>query len=132
MSAGRFDRELDMGVPDEPGRLEVLQIKTRDMRLGKDVDIELLARSSHGYVGADLQQLCMEAALECIRSKMDVIDFDKDKVDKKILDSIVVEEKHFEHALSVVHPSSLRESQVRRRFCRNGGNILSLFLLGIC
>merc|ERR1719183_1021148 len=109
---GRFDRELDMGVPDEPGRLEVLQIKTRDMRLGKDVDIELLARSSHGYVGADLQQLCMEAALECIRSKMDVIDFDKDKVDKKILDSIVVEEKHFEHALSVVHPSSLRESQV--------------------
>jgi transitional endoplasmic reticulum ATPase len=109
---GRFDRELDMGVPDEAGRLEILQIKTRDMRLGKDVDLELLARGTHGYVGADLQQLCMEAALECIRSKMGLIDFDKDKVDKMILDSILVEEKHFEHALAVVHPSSLRESQV--------------------
>jgi len=109
---GRFDRELDMGVPDEAGRLEILQIKTRDMQLGKDVDLELLARGTHGYVGADLQQLCMEAALECIRSKMGLIDFDKDTVDKMILDSIVVEEKHFEHALAVVHPSSLRESQV--------------------
>jgi len=109
---GRFDRELDMGVPDEEGRLEILQIKTRDMRLGNDVDLDVLARGTHGYVGADLQQLCMEAALECIRSKMGLIDFDKDKVDKKILDSIVVNGKHFEHALSVVHPSSLRENQV--------------------
>lgn len=109
---GRFDRELDMGVPDEQGRLEILQIKTRDMRLGKDVDLELLARNSHGYVGADLQQLCMEAALECIRGKMGLIDFDKDSVDKKILDSIVVEGKHFDYAMSIVHPSSLRESYV--------------------
>lgn len=109
---GRFDRELDMGIPDEQGRLEILQIKTRDMRLGKDVDLESLARGTHGYVGADLQQLCMEAALECIRSKMGLIDFDKDRVDKKILDSILVEGKHFDHAMSVVHPSSLRENQV--------------------
>lgn len=110
---GRFDRELDMGIPDEQGRLEILQIKTRDMRLGQDVDLESLARGTHGYVGADLQQLCMEAALECIRSKMGLIDFDKDRVDKKILDSILVEGKHFDHAMSVVHPSSLRENQVR-------------------
>ena len=109
---GRFDRELDMGIPDEQGRLEILQIKTRDMRLGKDVDLEILARGSHGFVGADLQQLCMEAALECIREKMGLIDFDKDRVDKTILDSIVVEMKHFEHAMGVVHPSSLRESAV--------------------
>jgi len=109
---GRFDRELDMGVPDMEGRLEILQIKTRDMRLGKDVDLEHLAQGSHGYVGADLQQLCMEAALECIRSKIGLIDFDKDKVDKKILDSIVVDASHFEHAMGVVHPSSLRENQV--------------------
>jgi transitional endoplasmic reticulum ATPase len=109
---GRFDRELDMGIPDEQGRLEILQIKTRDMRLGKDVDLELMARGTHGYVGADLQQLCMEAALECIRSKMGLIDFDKDQVDKKILDSILVEGKHFDHAMGVVHPSSLRENQV--------------------
>lgn len=109
---GRFDRELDMGIPDEKGRLEILQIKTRDMRLGGDVDLEILARGSHGFVGADLQQLCMEAALECIREKMGLIDFDKDRVDKKILDSIVVEMKHFDHAMGVVHPSSLRESAV--------------------
>jgi transitional endoplasmic reticulum ATPase len=109
---GRFDRELDMGIPDEQGRLEILQIKTRDMRLDKDVDLEVLARGTHGYVGADLQQLCMEAALECIRSRMGLIDFDKDKVDKKILDSIVVSMKHFDHALGIVHPSSLRENQV--------------------
>ena len=109
---GRFDRELDMGIPDEQGRLEILQIKTRDMRLGTDVDLELMARGTHGYVGADLQQLCMEAALECIRSKMGLIDFDKDQVDKKILDSILVEGKHFDHAMGVVHPSSLRENQV--------------------
>jgi len=109
---GRFDRELDMGIPDEQGRLEILQIKTRDMRLGNDIELDVLARGTHGYVGADIQQLCMEAALECIRTKMGLIDFDKDKVDKKILDSIVVQGKHFEHAMGVVHPSSLRENQV--------------------
>lgn len=109
---GRFDRELDMGIPDEQGRLEILQIKTRDMRLDNDVDLEVLARGTHGYVGADLQQLCMEAALECIRSRMGLIDFDKDKVDKKILDSIIVSMKHFDHAMGIVHPSSLRENQV--------------------
>jgi transitional endoplasmic reticulum ATPase len=109
---GRFDRELDMGIPDESGRLEILQIKTRDMRLAKDVDLQTLARGTHGFVGADLQQLCMEAALECIRSKMGLIDFDADKVDKKILDSILIEAKHFDHAMGIVHPSSLRESQV--------------------
>lgn len=109
---GRFDRELDMGIPDEQGRLEIVQIKTRDMRLGDDVDLELLARNTHGYVGADLQQLCMEAALECIRGKMGLIDFDKDRVDKKILDSILVMQSHFDHALGIVAPSSLRESQV--------------------
>ena len=109
---GRFDRELDMGIPDEQGRLEILQIKTRDMRLANDVDLNVLARGTHGYVGADLQQLCMEAALECIRNKMGLIDFDKDKVDKKILDSIIINAKHFEYAMGVVHPSSLRENQV--------------------
>mmetsp|Transcript_32818 Transcript_32818/g.37330 ORF Transcript_32818/g.37330 Transcript_32818/m.37330 type:complete len:885 (-) Transcript_32818:236-2890(-) len=109
---GRFDRELDMGIPDEKGRLEILQIKTRDMRLGTDIDLELLARNSHGYVGADIQQLCMEAALECIRGKMGLIDFDKDSVDKKILDSIVVTGKHFDYAMGIVAPSSLRENQV--------------------
>ena len=61
---------------NEDGRLEILQIKTRDMRLGQHIDLNVLARSTHGFVGADLQLLGMEAAFECIRSKMDLIDFD--------------------------------------------------------
>lgn len=109
---GRFDRELDMGVPDTQGRLEILQIKTRDMRLHSNVDLESIAKSTHGYVGADIQQLCMEAALECIRSKMGYIDFEKERVDKKVLDSIIIEKKHFDFAIGIVHPSSLRENQV--------------------
>lgn len=109
---GRFDRELDMGVPDVQGRLEILQIKTRDMRLSANVDLEAIAKGTHGYVGADIQQLCMEAALECIRSKMGYIDFEKERVDKEILDSIIIDKKHFDHAIGVVHPSSLRENQV--------------------
>lgn len=101
-----------MGVPDEKGRLEILQIKSRDMRLAEDVDLAAVSKTTHGYVGADVQQLCMEAALECIREKKMYIDFDADRVDRHILDSIVVEQKHFDHALGVVHPSSLRENQV--------------------
>jgi len=129
---GRFDRELDMGIPDEQGRLEILQIKTRDMRLGQDVDLHILARGSHGFVGADVQQLCMEAALQCIREKMGVIDFDKDRVDKKVLDSILVEMKHFEHAMGVVHPSSLRENAVRFIHAIPGGIRTLQFISALC
>ncbi|XP_031279356.1 cell division control protein 48 homolog A-like [Pistacia vera] len=60
---GRFDREIDIGVPDEVGRLEVLRIHTRNMKLAEDVDLERVARDTHGYVGADLVALCTEAAL---------------------------------------------------------------------
>ena len=66
---GRFDRELDMGVPDQTGRKEILDIKCRDMRLGDGVDLDEISKQIHGYVGADVQQLCMEAALECIRER---------------------------------------------------------------
>ncbi|KAJ6362583.1 hypothetical protein OIU77_030422 [Salix suchowensis] len=68
---GRFDREIDIGVPDEVGRLEVLRIHTKNMRLAEDVDLERIAKDTHGYVGADLAALCTEAALQCIREKMD-------------------------------------------------------------
>ena len=124
---GRFDRELDMGIPNEEGRLEILQIKTRDMRLGDDVDLGVLAQGTHGFVGADLQQLCMEAALECIRERQGLIDFDRDRVDKNVLDSIVVDMSHFEHAMGVVHPSSLRESAVSFLVKIFGSVAVSLF-----
>merc|ERR1711871_1117696 len=82
---GRFDRELDIGVPDEIGRLEILQIHTRKMKLDEDVDLEKVSKATHGYVGADLAQCCNEAALQCIREKMDVIDFEDDTIDAEVM-----------------------------------------------
>jgi transitional endoplasmic reticulum ATPase len=71
---GRFDREIDIGIPDATGRLEILRIHTKNMKLAPDVDLEQIANETHGYVGADLAQLCSEAALQQIREKMDLID----------------------------------------------------------
>ncbi|KAF8780053.1 hypothetical protein HU200_001704 [Digitaria exilis] len=81
---GRFDREIDIGVPDEVGRLEVLRVHTKNMKLAEDVDLEVVAKDTHGYVGADLAALCTEAALQCIREKMDVIDLEDETIDAEI------------------------------------------------
>jgi len=109
---GRFDREVDIGVPDENGRLEVLRIHTKNMKLSDDVDLEQLAKETHGYVGADIAQLCTEAAMQCIREKMDVIDLDDDEIDAEILDSMAVSQEHFRTALGTSNPSALRETVV--------------------
>merc|ERR1719421_1045877 len=109
---GRFDREVDIGVPDENGRLEVLRIKTKNMKLGDDVDLEQLAKETHGYVGADIAALCTEGAMQCIREKMDVIDLDNDEIDAEILDSMAVTQEHFRTALGTSNPSALRETVV--------------------
>merc|ERR1719181_2243627 len=66
---GRFDRELDIGVPDDNGRLEILRIHTKNMKLAPDVKLEEIARETHGFVGADMAALCTEAAMHCIREK---------------------------------------------------------------
>lgn len=109
---GRFDRELDIGVPDETGRMEVLRIHTKNMKLSEDVDLAKVAKDTHGFVGADLAQLCTEAGLQCIREKMDIIDIEDEKIDAAILDSMAVTNEHFKHALGVCNPSSLRETVV--------------------
>ena len=109
---GRFDRELDIGVPDETGRMEVLRIHTKNMKLSDDVDLAKVAKETHGFVGADLAQLCTEAGLQCIREKMDIIDIEDEKIDAAILDSMAVSNEHFKHALGVTNPSSLRETVV--------------------
>ncbi|KAI8018213.1 hypothetical protein LOK49_LG04G02103 [Camellia lanceoleosa] len=83
---GRFDREIDIGVPDEVGSLEVLRIHTKNMKLAEDVDLERVAKDTHGYVGADL------AALQCIREKMDVIDLEDETIDAEVLNSMAVVE----------------------------------------
>merc|ERR1719504_404231 len=109
---GRFDRELDIGVPDDNGRLEILRIHTKNMKLGADVKLEDIAANTHGCVGADLAQLCTEAALTCIREKMDLIDLEEETIDAEILDSMAVTQDHFTSAQGQCNPSSLRETVV--------------------
>ncbi|KAJ1437756.1 cell division control protein [Ochromonadaceae sp. CCMP2298] len=109
---GRFDRELDIGVPDDMGRVDILRIKTRNMKIAKDCDLEQVGKDTHGYVGADLAQLCMEAAFQSIREKMHLIDVDAEKIDAEVLDSIEISSDNFRHALSVTSPSALRENVV--------------------
>ena len=109
---GRFDREVDIGVPDENGRLEVMRIHTKNMKLTDDVDLEQLAKETHGYVGADLAALATEAAMQCIREKMDVIDLDDDEIDAEVLDSMAVSQDHYRLALGTSNPSALRETVV--------------------
>jgi transitional endoplasmic reticulum ATPase len=95
---GRFDRELDIGVPDEVGRMEILRIHTKNMKLSEEVDLAEVAKNTHGYVGADMAALCTEAALQCIREKMDLIDIEEDTIDAEILDSMCVTNEHFRFA----------------------------------
>lgn len=110
---GRFDRELEVIIPDEDGRHEILKIKTKDMEMSKGVDLFQIARDSHGYVGADLQQLCLEAASQCIRSKVGGFDIESEEpISEEALDTLVVNEDHFMHALKVCDPSTLRENKV--------------------
>merc|ERR1712000_399598 len=109
---GRFDREVDIGIPDPTGRLEILQIHTKNMKLGDDVDLEQIASETHGYVGSDVAALCSEAAMQQIREKMDLIDLDEDTIDAEILDSLGVTMENFRFALGVSNPSALREVAV--------------------
>merc|ERR1712066_721762 len=109
---GRFDRELDIGVPDDNGRLEILRIHTKNMKLAPDVKLEEISANTHGFVGADLAQLCTEAALTCIREKMDLIDLDEETIDAEILDSMAVTQEHFTSAMGNCNPSSLRGTVV--------------------
>ncbi|CAN0176772.1 unnamed protein product [Ectocarpus sp. 6 AP-2014] len=108
---GRFDRELDIGIPDEQGRLEVLGIKTRDMKLASGIDLKKVARDTHGFVGADIAQLCMEAALACIAEKSHEFDVDSE-LDAEMLSSLEITNDHFVKALETSNPSSLRETMV--------------------
>ena len=109
---GRFDREIDIGVPDDIGRLEILEIHTKDMKLDEDVDLEHVSANTQGFVGADIAQLCSEAALQCIREKMDIIDIDDDDIDVEILNAMSITKEHFQFAIGQVNPASLRETNV--------------------
>ena len=109
---GRFDREIDIGVPDEVGRMEILRIHTKNMKLSEDVDLAAVAKDTHGFVGSDMAALCSEAALQCIREKMDLIDIDDDTIDAEVLEALCVTNEHFKYAQGHTNPSSLRETVV--------------------
>jgi len=109
---GRFDREVDIGIPDAVGRLEILRIHTKNMRLSDDLDLEQVAAETHGHVGADLAALCSEAALQQIREKMDLIDLEDENIDAEVLNSLAVTMENFRFAMGKSTPSAIRETVV--------------------
>jgi transitional endoplasmic reticulum ATPase len=106
---GRFDREIEIGVPDRDGRLEVLQIHTRGMPLAKDVDLEKLADISHGFVGADLQALSKEAAMRALRRVLPQIDLSSESIPSETLKKIIVTMQDFTGVIKEMEPSAMRE-----------------------
>ncbi|MCD6512161.1 MAG: CDC48 family AAA ATPase [Thermoplasmata archaeon] len=105
---GRFDREIEIGVPDRKGRKEILEIHTRGMPLAKDVNIEHLADVTYGFVGADLAALAREAAMNALRRYLPEIDLDK-PIPTEVLEKMEVTMKDFTNALRMIEPSALRE-----------------------
>ena len=106
---GRFDREIEIGVPDRNGRLEILQIHTRGMPLAKDVNLERLADISHGFVGADLQSLSKEAAIGALRKILPEIDLSSESIPAETLRKIIVTMEDFMDVVKEMEPSAMRE-----------------------
>jgi transitional endoplasmic reticulum ATPase len=106
---GRFDREIEIGIPDQNGRWEVLQIHSRGVPLSEDVNLKEIAGSTHGFVGADIEALLKEAAMKALRRVLPEIDLEVESIPAEILEKIVVTKKDFAEARSEIEPSALRE-----------------------
>jgi transitional endoplasmic reticulum ATPase len=106
---GRFDREIEIGVPDEIGRKEILQIHTRGMPLSDGVDLDHLADETHGFVGADIESLSKEAAMKALRRYLPEIDLDEEDIPPSLIDRMIVDRDDFHGALNEVEPSAMRE-----------------------
>src|SRR6266516_2935714 len=111
---GRFDREIEIGVPDRDGRLEILQIHTRGMPLSKDVDLKDLAGITHGYVGADMAALCKEAAMRSLRRILPEIDLQVDNIPPEVLNRLEVTRDDFLQAYREMEPSTMREVLIEK------------------
>ncbi len=109
---GRFDREIELPIPDREGRREILQIHTRNVPLAEDVDLNELAEITHGFVGADLAALVREAAMSALRRFIPQIDLDAEVIPLEVLEKLKVTRKDFEEALRMVQPSALREISI--------------------
>jgi transitional endoplasmic reticulum ATPase len=106
---GRFDREIEIKVPDKRGRLEILQIHSHNMPLESDVNQEKIAAVTHGFVGADLEYLCKEAAMRCLRRLLPELNLEDEKISPETLDKLVITMNDFELAIKDVMPSAMRE-----------------------
>jgi transitional endoplasmic reticulum ATPase len=106
---GRFDREIEIKVPDKRGRFEILQIHTRHMPLTQEVDLEKLSAVTHGFVGADLEYLCKEGAMKTLRRMLPELKLEEDKLQPEFLNRLQVTMDDFENALKDVMPSAMRE-----------------------
>ncbi len=106
---GRFDREIEIKVPDKKGRKDILLIHTRNMPLADDVDLDKCAAVSHGYVGADLEYLCKEAAMKCLRRLLPELNLDDEKLPPETLEKLIVNGEDYQKALREVTPSGMRE-----------------------
>src|SRR5918992_1864218 len=111
---GRFDREIEIGIPDQEGRYDILQIHTRGMPLTEDVNLESFAKITHGFVGADLEALSKEAAMRSLRRILPEINMEQTKIPVEVLNKIKITHKDFEDALKDVQPSALREVHIQR------------------
>ena len=110
---GRFDREIEIGIPDDEGRFEILSIHTRGMPIDEKVDLKQISKTTHGFVGADLEVLSKEAAMKSLRRVLPEIDYDEEKISSEILEKIQISSDDFRDALKEVSPSALREVQVQ-------------------
>jgi len=106
---GRFDREIEIKVPDKRGRLEILQIHTRNMPLDTDVNHQRIAEVTHGFVGADIEYLCKEAAMKCLRRLLPELNLEDEKLAPEVLDKLIITMNDFEGAIKDVMPSAMRE-----------------------
>jgi transitional endoplasmic reticulum ATPase len=106
---GRFDREIEIKVPDKRGRLEVLQVHARNMPFNTDVDQDKIAAVTHGFVGADLEYLCKEAAMKCLRRLLPELKLEEEKVPPETLEKLVINMNDFQNAIREVTPSAMRE-----------------------
>ena len=110
---GRFDREIEIGIPDDDGRLDILSIHTRGMPINEKVNLKQIAKTTHGFVGADLEILSKEAAMRSLRRILPEIDLEEEKISSEILQKIEISNDDFREALKEVRPSALREVQVQ-------------------
>ena len=121
---GRFDRELEIGVPDKNGRSEIIDIHTRGMPISDDFEMEWLLENSYGFVGADISALVRESAMKALRRYLPEIDLDQDEIPAEVLEKMEVKMADFREAIKEIEPSALRRFTLKSQ--RHHGTTLAV------